>query len=114
MKRMLISGMLLFGLVMTVQAQSESSKSPKSELSEFKIFPNPTKDKIYVNLETEVDNCYRISLIDVSGRELKSEVYTNLSGSQIVEISTHGVREGVYYVSITNKTETVNKSVYIH
>lgn len=113
MKHIILSSMLLLSLAVTAQVQKASIDSPKPQLSDFKIFPNPNKDKIYVNLETESNNTYRIALIDVSGNELKSFVYTNLSGSQIIEISTRGVDEGTYYISITNTVQTVNKTVYI-
>ena len=59
------------------------------------VFPNPTKDKLYLTLDTSVMS-YSVEFMDVSGR-----VLNNISlVSSMVDVSNF--KQGVYYINIKN------------
>ena len=69
-------------------------------ISEFSIYPNPTKDNISINLTTNVNT---LEIIDVSGRIIISR--NNLSAG-IHKINLTNLRTGVYFTKIINDNET--------
>lgn len=63
----------------------------------FKIYPNPTKSTIYINLETKLDAVNSIHLINILGQKIKTIDNIN---DQIVQISTENYKNGLYFVNI--------------
>ncbi len=83
-----------------------------TNLSDFVVYPNPASDK--VNVAFHANNAdYTITLSDISGRVLSSNAYSNLSGSQNVEVSLSGITAGNYIVTVSSANETYNKKVVI-
>jgi uncharacterized repeat protein (TIGR01451 family) len=59
------------------------------------LFPNPTKDKVYINSENDL---HSIQLYDVQGRLLQTQLVEG--NESVVDISTQS--NGVYFIKVTS------------
>ncbi len=84
----------------------------QAELSNFNIFPNPATDKLNVNFTAE-NTDYTVAITDVAGRVLTSNTYSNISGSQNIEVSLAGITAGNYIVTVSCENGAYNKKVVI-
>lgn len=73
---------------------------------EINIYPNPTKDKVYVSIDN-TNEIFEIQLLDINGRPL----YKTMSKGSETEISLSKYRQGTYLIRISNASNTVVKKV---
>jgi hypothetical protein len=64
------------------------------------VYPNPAKESINVQFELNKPSEITISLVDLSGRKIKSGDYTLTKGKQSVKIDIQDVTDGQYLVVI--------------
>jgi hypothetical protein len=84
----------------------------KNGNSEIKIFPNPAKDNISVNLSPSIAGQTEIIVYDMMGRKiLNSFVDYNVYSPLSFDIST--LERGVYFFSIKNKHDTLTKKFLV-
>ncbi len=67
--------------------------------TDFLMFPNPTNNFLNI-ISEEMDKFYKIEILDISGRIVKS---TNLNNSSIVQVETGDLRNGQYLVRLVGK-----------
>lgn len=80
------------------------------------IFPNPLSSGNTLNLKfnaNEIQN-YQLQLIDVSGKVINQENIAVNNGSNLFQLSTNGLSNGVYILRISNKDISINKKVYVY
>ena len=76
------------------------------------VYPNPASD--VVNVSFEASNAdYSISLMDLQGRIVNTQSFSNLSGSQLISISTDAVSKGSYIVVVSSNGVKTTKNVVI-
>lgn len=69
--------------------------------SNISVYPNPVKDYLYINLESEI-NEVSIQIYDIEGRMITDE---NLkSSSNIIKIDTKALSYGTYFVKLISNT----------
>ena len=61
-----------------------------------KVFPNPTKEVIYITHPTE--NLFEVKVTDVSGKQILQTAYQNLQPLRIQNLTT-----GTYFITVTTK-----------
>jgi hypothetical protein len=61
-----------------------------------KVFPNPTKEVVYITHPTE--NLFEVKITDVSGKQILQTAYQNLQPLRIQNLTT-----GTYFVRVTIK-----------
>ena len=61
-----------------------------------KIFPNPTKEVIYITHPTE--NLFEVKVTDVSGKQILQTAYQTLQPLSIQNLTT-----GTYFITVTTK-----------
>lgn len=71
------------------------------------LFPNPVNNLLYVKNTFVADNVI-ISLTDIIGRKLLSQTVPN---NKTAEISTEGLKKGVYMVTVSANNNTVTKKI---
>ena len=71
------------------------------------IFPNPTKDKVTLNLKG--DGPYRVELKDIYGKLIKTQ---NSIESSLV-ISLESLKNGIYFIT-TNNTSNGSQMIIKH
>ena len=75
------------------------------------VYPNPASD--VVNISFENTNDTYVSVMDLQGRVLATQVASGTNGTQVVSISTEGFAQGTYVVSVQSKGLTSNTNVVI-
>lgn len=97
---------LVLFLVTVNYAQKPNVQIPltTSEIRTFtinKIFPNPVKDYVNVDLRLEEAGSVQISLISIIGTEVKKWENVQLNqGEQILKLDLSGFQNGMYFLKI--------------
>lgn len=74
--------------------------------SDFKIFPNPADDNIYLSINNKPilnKDAFTICIIDVLGRLQHQEIISNINFLEPLKINLDGLIEGMYFVNIEGK-----------
>ncbi|MBA3663835.1 MAG: T9SS type A sorting domain-containing protein [Bacteroidetes bacterium] len=74
---------------------------------EFNYFPNPVSQKLFLSMAV-TDN-YRISIIDISGRE----VYQHTYNDNRMEIDLHNLTKGIYSLKVSSPKQSLTKRLVI-
>lgn len=77
-------------------------------LDEINIYPNPTKDVIYVSLEKETTNL-SWSLMNVSGQEVKQSELSSMK----FEIDLKDVESGLYFLNVTVDDNRIVRKIVV-
>ncbi|OQX81275.1 MAG: hypothetical protein B6D61_00890 [Bacteroidetes bacterium 4484_249] len=67
--------------------------------SQISVFPNPFNDKLLISFENKNDSFYKFTLLDSSGRKVKSATINN-SGQNKIDLE--GIRNGIYFYRLQN------------
>lgn len=78
----------------------------------FAVYPNPATDVVNVSFEAS-NSDYVVSVLDLQGRIVSSQVLTALSGSQTVTIPVSEIAKGSYVVTISTSGITKSQNVVI-
>jgi hypothetical protein len=99
-------------IVNSVKKELKSSGIGISENSKinFNVFPNPSTD--FVNVEFEAKNSeYIVSVIDITGKIVKSNSYNNLSGATTVKVDLNDLKSGNYLIGLSTNGESFTQNV---
>lgn len=66
----------------------------------FSIYPNPTSERIFIEMKKGEINHLEVNLYDASGR---LEKHFNVYGEEIISLDIEGVNSGLYFLEIKNK-----------
>ena len=75
---------------------------PDSHNSIISVFPNPTRENLYITVDNSNMN-YSVEIMDVSGRLIRKIRHV----SQLIDVSD--LDKGIYYINIKNK---LNDSIH--
>lgn len=75
--------------------------TPSSDNRSFKLFPNPTKDFLSVQVYKNVDNSVEMTITDPVGRIMDFQHIILIHGEEIVPVNLSRYSNGIYFVSIT-------------
>ncbi len=64
------------------------------------VYPNPTHDKFTVSFNANADQNYTITIFDMAGRPVKSEIGSAVAGENNHEINLSGIAQSVYQVAL--------------
>lgn len=82
------------------------------EAIDMTVFPNPASDKLTVGFEAK-GGSYMVEITDLQGRIVVSESFTNLSGSQAIELNTTNLKTGNYLISVAQEGASFTKMISI-
>lgn len=77
----------------------------KKTFENFRLFPNPANDKVYLNLNSDsiINNMpFTIHISDVLGREYLQKVITNHQSNEPIELNTEILNKGIYIITINS------------
>ena len=77
------------------------------------VYPNPAENLLNISFNLEESQSFDIKLLSVTGKVVYSENTNAFSGNYVNTINLSGIAKGVYFLSMTNETGTVNKKVVI-
>ncbi len=86
-----------------------------SSFSINKVYPNPVKDFVIVEIRSEDAGTMQVSLINVLGSEVKKWESSNLlQGEQKMKFELGSIKSGVYFLKIVKsgqvKTQVIKKN----
>ena len=94
------------GLIKNLSASLEDLTAQNVE-----VYPNPATDVVNISFENTSDTY--ISIMDLQGRVLGTQVASGANGTQVVSFSTEGFAKGTYVVSIKANGLITNSNVVI-
>ncbi len=97
-----------------------NSMKELSTLCSQDIAPFGIADIIYdnqslqINYTTDKFELYNLELFSIDGRKIFSTSFnTSLFGEKRIDISSYFIRTGIYIVSLSSDSDTINKKIYI-
>ncbi len=78
------------------------------------IYPNPAKDKLWLQLETKGIDTYHISINDLLGKSVLESNLSFESSDKTSLIDVSSINEGIYIMRISNETTTITKKLIIN
>ncbi len=88
----------------------ENTSQPESQ---YKVFPNPAKDRISLEFTPSQQGMIEIKLISVTGVVMVEETFKSGNQKQVHFINVSGVPAGIYLLQITDNSDTVIKRVVV-
>ena len=76
------------------------------------VYPNPAFESFNVSFNA-LNSDYEISIIDLAGRVVNSNNYTNLSGKQSINLPISQLEKGTYLVTVAGNTESFTQQIII-
>jgi hypothetical protein len=105
----LTEGVYTFDLVASDQNGQRTTKrvtvkvikgSQRQGVTVAKVFPNPVKDNLFIDLESETKGKILLRLVDLSGKEIQRWEFSKISFAQRFIINVGGLPHGSYVLSI--------------
>jgi hypothetical protein len=84
---------------------SISIQNPSQSQDIFKVYPNPTRNEINLDIDlSEVGPVY-FHLFDITGKLLMQANWNELTSSYIQVIDVSNIHQGIYYISVSTTNE---------
>ncbi len=64
------------------------------------VYPNPVSDNVFINLNFENELSVNVSILDLTGRTISTEVFNVAGGENTVNISADNLKGGYYFLNI--------------
>ena len=102
----------VFGTLTLIDPNAPQTSSIKPVSDEnVLIFPNPGKNEIYFQIPGDLENGGTLSLLDISGKELKNEKLAAGQTNGSIDISD--IAAGVYIAVSRLKDKTITQRIII-
>jgi hypothetical protein len=86
---------------------------PEKDLSSFSIYPNPSKGKIYLKIESRENSSVQFELIDLLGSKLMEKTIGLNPGQNLKEIVLENVNKGIYIVRLRMDNNIINQKIIV-
>ena len=73
----------------------------------FNCYPNPTKNKLKVEYKLKTNGS--LKLLNIEGKTLINQ--KTLSGNQKIEIDTHKLKKGIYFINLSSDSVSLTKKI---
>ncbi len=119
--KIIITFLILFTFITGGNAQQKNSTEIEglvinAELSQqyfiSKVYPNPVKDFVNVDIKTFRTETFQVSLFNILGVEVK--VWDSISvptGGQIINIDLSNLKSGVYILKFNNGNRVISQVI---
>ena len=110
----LMSALLGYGQDGTFATQKQNTfsdtKIPGSTFSVTKAYPNPVKDFVSIELQSDQPGNVQLSLINILGSEIKKwEPMYLTGGDQKIKLDLSGFQTGVYFLRMTKSNQVITQ-----
>ena len=80
-----------------------------TNIENFQIYPNPTNDKIFIDLKNQSNKPYSIRIYDVKGSLIfdKKESFNN----EVINLNK--LKSGIYFITLKSEQKKVTKKLII-
>jgi PKD repeat protein len=81
--------------------------TPINEISKYdlQIYPNPVRDRVWIDFNNPVTGQVEIDIIDMKGQKVAGQ-NLNLNGQYFVEIQTNDLKEGIFFLRVNTNGKT--------
>ncbi len=86
---------------------SESSVN-EAMINQIKIFPNPTSEKIFIEIGNEISNSFNIKIVNESGKEIYNNTINNNDNLPTISINTSILPMGNYFIYINSNDKILS------
>ena len=80
---------------------------------EFRLFPNPVEDNLFISFQSNQDQSIGIQIIDTKGQVIISREVLVHNGNYIENIDVSNLNEGMYMVKVSGKTKKLGTRRFI-
>ncbi len=77
------------------------------------VYPNPADDNVTIRYKVLEQGTYTLQLVDVTGKTLIRQTKQFENGENIVELDTNSIVSGLYFVKLSNETQTAVSKLLI-
>ncbi len=84
----------------------------KSSLDEIRLFPNPAKNEMFINLRSGDDGSVQITVFDQQGQKVKV-FNTYFDGHSAIRVDVSSLQKGYYFVSVQSNHSNLMKSFVV-
>jgi hypothetical protein len=85
----------------------------KPKTFEITIFPNPTKDFVYVNLNLKTKGIISYELYDLTGKLVSNQSFGSMAGEQSLRLDFSNLVKGLYVLQISAEGDRANYKLTI-
>lgn len=85
--------------------------TPHRDAPEIKIFPNPVRDRVYLQPGEDVAGRLEIVLLDPVGRQVFRREYERLNMDERIEIDLRGAASGVYLLRVYHVNGIITRKI---
>lgn len=103
-------GNIYYTVSKRIRMYGKNVAAEEFELADFKLYPNPTSDKITVSFTSETMQDVAFKLYDYTGREIQSQSVEN-KGQVEATVDLSQLATGVYLLNIKDGSHTMTKRV---
>ncbi|WP_300672169.1 thiol protease/hemagglutinin PrtT [Soonwooa sp.] len=104
-----LDGTYLFDIAINREATLATNNSV-SNMDNIKLYPNPAKDFVNVDLSSIKEKVIGFSIINNAGQVVKNIPSTN---DKITKISLQGLVKGLYYIQIETEKDKISKKIIV-
>ena len=84
-----------------------------SNINNFDIYPNPTKDIFYISFTSEITQNIKIRIYNVIGAEIFSEIKESFIGDYSKQFNLENFEKGIYIIEIKTQNNIINKKIVL-
>jgi glycosidase len=74
----------------------------ENESLQVKVYPNPARDMVQVDWDSEMANETILQVLDGTGREILQKTLSQLKGANSTNLSTQSLPKGLYFIQLNN------------
>ncbi|MCG9879215.1 MAG: PKD domain-containing protein, partial [Bacteroidia bacterium] len=98
----------------TINVVATSLEEKMSVINGFNVYPNPTRERVFVDFNLNKSENVSISIMDLTGKEVISIPASNLNaGKHTSEIETSALSEGMYMIRISGAESSLTSRLVI-
>jgi hypothetical protein len=89
----------------------DQSEQNEISIGSIKYYPNPVTDQLHVELEADQSGVAKIDIVDVLGRNLRTQTFTVNSGANEINLDFSGMTPGLYLLHVNMGEENYSVNV---
>jgi len=99
--------------VWSFTTEGASGIEEQLDINSINVYPNPGNGEFVVDIVSLVNNSYKLSVIDITGKLVYSSKIECQSGNNTIPVNIDNIKSGVYNLMISNGSDSVTKRLLI-
>ncbi|MCB0738677.1 MAG: T9SS type A sorting domain-containing protein, partial [Bacteroidetes bacterium] len=90
-----------------------SVEEPLADISAFKIYPNPAKNLLNINLSSAQISNFTVTINNLTGQTMLTMPITTHIGINNYQVNTAHLPKGIYFIHLQNDKERLKQKLVI-